>query len=658
MEATKLVAGMDIHPVAVIIARVTYLLALAPGLARRSGPLSVPVYLGDAMQLSVHPMMAGKELTIRVPPPAAGDSKSGQPNGNGGEHLDFPETFCRDPALFDKAIEIMRGGSEQGLTRSQIEQSLTRTTQLHYDAIPTIAAHREPALTEERKLAIADLGKTYVVFDKLRREGRDTVWGYVARNLSRPLFLSAAGGWANVILGNPPWVAFRHMSADLQTRFRELAKTERVFVGGKLATQNDLCALFTVRVAALYLRSGGRLAFVLPLAAMTRGQFEKFRTGIFDSVRLRFDETWTMDDRLQPLFPVPSCAIFTTKRRVGQQMADKIVRRGYFGVLPYRDAPEDIADAQLTVDEKPGDPTEASFEGGSVYRKQFRQGATLVPRFLCFVERRNLGALGSDPSAPYVVSRRSTQEKKPWKSLPGIEGRVEREFLRPVLLGESILPYRVWRPFEGVIPVTGNGEVLNAQTAANRGYQGIAEWMRQAEAAWNGDVSESNTLSLKERWDYHGGLSSQFPIAPLRVVYAASGTIPAACVLERSQSAIEHKLYWTASATREEASFLTAIINSETGRKRGERRQSRGQWGARDFDKVIFNLPIPRFDPANALHGEIASAAAEAEAIAAAAAIPEGAAFQRARRTVRDALTEAGVAQRIDTLVERLLDGG
>ncbi|MER8678492.1 hypothetical protein [Mesorhizobium sp. M1405] len=525
-EATQLISGMDIHPVAVIIARVTYLLALAPVLNQRSGSLSIPVYLGDALQLSISRMLTDKELTIRVPPPAAGDGQSGEPNGSGGEKLDFPEVFCRDPALFDKAIERMRSGSEQNMTRPQVEQALARITEQHYAAIPTAGAFRQEGLTEEQKRGIEDLGKTYLVFDRLRREGRDTVWAYVARNLSRPLFLSASGGWANVIVGNPPWVAFRHMSADLQVRFRDLSKSERVFVGGKLSTQNDLCALFTVRAASLYLRSGGKLAFVLPLAALTRGQFEKFRSGIFESVRLRFDETWTMDDRVQPLFPVPSCVIFATKRRVGQQMTEKIVRRAYSGSLPYRDAPEDIADARLTVDEMPGDLTEATFTGGSVYRKQFRQGATLVPRFLCFVERRNLGALGADPNAPYVVSRRSTQEKPPWKSLPGLEGRVEKEFLRPVLLGESILPYRVWRPFEGVIPVTAKGEMLSSDTALNRGYQGIAEWMREAEATWKANASESNSLSLKQRWDYHGELSSQFPVAPMRIVYAASGQIP------------------------------------------------------------------------------------------------------------------------------------
>ena len=53
IEASQHVAGIDIHPVAVIIARVTYLLALAPVLPRRRARLTIPVYLGDAMQLSV-----------------------------------------------------------------------------------------------------------------------------------------------------------------------------------------------------------------------------------------------------------------------------------------------------------------------------------------------------------------------------------------------------------------------------------------------------------------------------------------------------------------------------------------------------------------------------------------------------------------------------
>ena len=219
-EATQHVAGMDIHPVAVIIARVTYLLALAPALKGRAGGVSVPVYLGDAMQLSISEMIGGKELTIRVPPPPAGEGKSGEQGANGREQLDFPDTFCRDPALFDKAIERMRSGAEQAMTREQIERALYRIVEQHYRA----------DVTKEQQDAIADLGKTYETLQKLRREGRDSIWAYVARNLSRPLAFSAGAGWANVVVGNPPWVAFRHMSEDLQRRFKELAKGLGVYV--------------------------------------------------------------------------------------------------------------------------------------------------------------------------------------------------------------------------------------------------------------------------------------------------------------------------------------------------------------------------------------------------------------------------------------------
>ena len=69
----------------------------------------------------------------------------------------------------------------------------------------------------------------------------------------------------------------------------------------------------------------------------------------------------------------------------------------------------------------------------------------------------------------------------------------------------------------------------------------------------------------------------------------------------------------------------------------------------------MFNLPIPRFDASESLHNELA-AAAEAERIAAPFELPETVKFQRARKFIRDVLTESGVAPHIDDLVARLLD--
>ncbi|PPD45771.1 MAG: hypothetical protein CTY15_02610 [Methylocystis sp.] len=647
LEISQHVCGMDIHPVAVIIARVTYLLALAPALTVRAGEIHVPVYLGDAMQLSISQFLAGEELTIRVPPPPAGEGKSGERDEKGRQQLDFPATFCREPALFDKAIERMRTGSEQGMTRAQIETALRRITEQFYKA----------DITHEQLLAIDDLGKTYVTMDSLRREGRDSVWAYVARNLSRPLAFSSGDGWAHVLVGNPPWVAYRHMSPDLQKRFKELARAAKVFVGGKFATQNDLSALFTTRAVSLYLHGGGRIGFVLPMAALTRGQFEPLRRGSFHPTCIQWDAAWAMNDDVQPLFPVPSCVLLGRRRATSRAVPE--TARLYSGALPMRDAPEElvdrlIAEGKFKAVENAPRPAEGLFTGGSAYRKLFRDGATLYPRKLCFVERRQMGRLGPDPSAPAIRSRSSSQEKPPWKTLPALEGKVEIEFLRPALLGESILPYRVWAPFEAVIPVDDTGEVLDAEAALNRGHDGLNDWMRKAERVWN--AHRPSEMSLVQQWDYYGKLASQFPSSKLRVVYAKAGTLLAACVIRDPAYVIDHKLYWATVATEGEARYLAAIFNSETTRARAAQWQSRGQWGARDFDKVVFNLPIPRYDGKDKTHADLAKAAAKAEKIAAAVDLPESVKFQRARKMVRDALLGAGVAQEIDSLVARLLD--
>lgn len=311
-------------------------------------------------------------------------------------------------------------------------------------------------------------------------------------------------------------------------------------------------------------------------------------------------------------------------------------------------------DARLTVAEAAPAPARAQAEGGSPYRDLFRCGANLFPRMLVLVERKVSGRLGVDPQAPLVTSRRNSLEKRPWSEISSLEFKVEKEFIRPVLLGESILPYRLFQSFEGIVPVLESGSVLSADRAADHGFTDLATWSEAAERAWNEFGKQSRPFT--KQINYINQLSGQFPIAPLRVVYAKSGSLPAAMVLRDHRAVIDHKLYWAAPATEEEAHYLAAVLNSETGRSRAERYQSRGQFGARDFDKVMFNLPIPLFDAADPLHRDLAEAGAHAEDVAREVRLVEAEKFQRARRRIREALAEEGVGDEIEKLVEKLLD--
>ena len=385
-RATVQVFGMDIHPVAVVLAHVTYLLALAPVLAVREGSIVIPVYVGDAMQLSVRRLLSGEELIVPVPAPS--DEERRGRIATGEKALRFPESVCRDAALLDNVVQRMQLDSENGR-----------------DVAAFRAALRPLGVTNSS--AVSELAETYRLYDELRRSGRNSIWAYVARNLSRPLYLAADERKADVVVGNPPWLALRHMKEDLKKRFRELAQGERVYVGGKLATQSDLSALFFARAVALYLKIGGRIGFIMPLAALTRGQFEAFRKGSFLSSKVAFEKPWTFDDSVQPLFPVPSCAVFARRERaIAKPMSDRVT--AYSGELPFRNAPEAIADRHLTVTEDAPALEIAKYEGGSAYRELFRDGATLYPRKLCLMERVPVGRLGGNPAAPQGYLRIET----------------------------------------------------------------------------------------------------------------------------------------------------------------------------------------------------------------------------------------------------------
>lgn len=626
------VTGLDVHPVAAIFARVTYLLGLGSALAKRSGDISVPVYLGDALQWNVR-RDAEQDLIVEVPP----DPRQGK---KGGPLLRFPLALCADPVLFDRLMGLMHEASEAG---SDPDAFLRAAQGLGIDP-----GHMQT------------LGATYRTYDKLRRDGRDHVWTFVARNLSRPVAISD-GGRVDVVVGNPPWLSYRYMSPPMQARFRESARALGVWVGGdeaRLVTQIDLSALFFARSAQLYARQptpqrdGGRIAMVMPLAALTRGQFRAFRGGSWHRVTVGFEEAWVLDNQeIQPLFRVPTCVVFARRTHALARRTPSRVT-AFVGRLPFKDAPEEVADRHLTVFDAPA-PSEVSYEARSAYRERFHQGATLVPRMLCLVERVDAGRLGTSAAAPLVRSRRSTLEKQPWRNLDPLQGPVEAEFLRPVFLGESIAPFRVLRAFEGVVPALPDGTVLDARKAGDRGLHRVSEWMRQAEALW--DLHGAGARTLVQRWNFHNGLGVQFPISRLRVLFAASGTLPAAVLVRDDQAIIEHAIYWAAIESEDEGHYLVATLNSENARARVAHMQSRGEQGARHFDKLMFTLPIPRFDGRKPEHQALADAGREAERVAAGVAIPESTAFQRARAAIRQALRDDGIAGRIDHLVEELL---
>lgn len=114
-------------------------------------------------------------------------------------------------------------------------------------------------------------------------------------------------------------------------------------------------------------------------------------------------------------------------------------------------------------------------------------------------------------------------------------------------------------------------------------------------------------------------------------------------------------MYWTAANSLEEAAFVATVLNSEIVLDRVRDLQPVGQRDPRDFDNLVWTLPIPEYDAAEALHVDLAAAALHAAEVAARVELPDTAHFTTRRRLIRDALVADGVAETIERLVDALL---
>ena len=603
---TNHVLGMDLHPVAVTLARVTYLLAI--GRDRLTNPsrglVQVPVYLGDSIQWQEQQLdlWTAGNLVIH-----ADDKKE-----LFAAQLRFPDSLLENAAIFDQLVnELAKKASSKKRGAS----------------VPSLSAvYKRLAIPLE---AQATVDATFKTMCRLHDEGRDHIWGYYIRNLARPMWLSRANNRVDILIGNPPWLAYRHMTPEMQVVFRKMSEARGLWAGSDVATHQDLSALFVARAVELYLKKGGSFALVMPNAAVDRRQFEGFRTGNYKGKtgavlsQIAFDGSWD-------LRRIRAVELWTGKLDV---------------------AHTSWSDTQKKLKRAKGEAKIVNPAIESEYEPAFTQGATLSPRFLFVVSPKETSPLGLPAGKVAVASSRSVNEKAPWKDLPTVEGVVESEFLRPLISGETLVPFRITHPQHAVFPCTAHG--LISQSDDLELYPSLAQWWRQAEDIWTQHRS-NDRLSLSEQLDWQSKLTKQLPVPALRVVYNASGMHLCAAKLEDRRAIVAKSLYWAAAATAQEADYLCAVLNAPAMTEFARPFMSYGK-DERHFDKHIWQVPVPKFDATNPVHAKLAQLSTTAAAISGKFPVEADLHFAATRRHIREAIEESSAGKEINEIVYELL---
>jgi len=497
---------------------------------------------------------------------------------------------------------------------------------------------------------------------RLHDQGRNHIWGYYVRNLARPLWLSRRGNQVDFLIGNPPWLAFSHMTSDMQAAFRTMSQRRDLWAGAELAPHQDLSALFVVRVCELYLRKGGQFAFVMPNTAIDREHYAGFRTGVYGGrsgvLSVSFSPSWDLR-RIRPhFFPRAASVVFGARTDyAGADGSEESIPEPqgmpertevWTGRLRLDNAKWAAASEWLT--RTPGLVRRTGQIERSPYSPFFTQGATLVPRMAFMVEVQASSPLGIPHGKVSVRSSRSVQEKKPWKHLPSLSAVVESEFVRPLINGENLFPFRVGEPSLAVVPCT-REKLLDEHDIEEQA--GLQQWWAQASCAWDANRS-SSVRTLSESLDFQSKLTKQLPIPTLRVIYNTSGMHLCCSKLRNARAIIANGLYWAAMRSEDEASYLSGVLNAPITTELTRPLMSYGK-DERHIHKHVWELPIPEFDPANANHQRIARLSTDCETLVAHFAIDTGLHFAASRRHIREYLKSTEAGRELDELVFEMI---
>jgi SAM-dependent methyltransferase len=573
------VVGFDLNPLAVLTARVNYLLAIADLLEHRTIEITIPIYLADSIRMPSR----GKELRTADAyefPTAVGNFL-------------VPAAVCDSPERFDRFCRVLEESVQAGLSVESL-----------IDRVRSFA----PKAEESR------LRELYEQFLELHRRGLDGLWARLLQNNFAPL----VAGPFDCIVGNPPWINWEHLPdqyrSELQTLWREMQAGGPVYLGKKW----DISLLMAQVVMTHLLKPGGRLGFVITQSAFKTNlggrDFRKFRLPDQTPVRvLHVDDMVS----LQPFegasnrtavmvlekgkatrYPVP----YTLWRKVrGKRFTYdstleevmRATRRLNFYAEPVD--PSDPTSPWLTARPKALKAIRKVL-GNSDYEAHagaYTGGANAV-YWVDIVHKRPNGL---------VVVRNITEGAK--VKVEEVTEPIEGDLLYPLLRGRNVQRWRA-EPSAYIIMTyleAESGPRVIEPSEMERRYPNTLRYLRRFESV------------LKRRTDYrhyfepsgkpfYAMMPRPGSFAPWKVVWReVSHTLDAAVAgpFDGKPTVPDHTLILIDCASKEEAHYICAALNSAAARL-----SVQAYIVLHPDPHILEHIRIPRFNPKDPVHRRLA----------------------------------------------------
>ncbi|MDE0032466.1 MAG: N-6 DNA methylase [Deltaproteobacteria bacterium] len=592
--------GFDIDPLAVSLAKTTWVVTLADEIKAATSPIVIPIYHADSL-FSVTP------ITPRLPD--FGESET-IPISLDGIKIDLPDALiqpeCRE--LFDRIIDWAYDETLDAQANGCADHLTEQGTARFLDG--AAAALGISLSAELKKTLVPAVFALVHRMAELALAGRNGIWAFILRNTYRPGLLA---GRFNGLVSNPPWLA---MSSLGDNPYREVltgrAKLYGIRPPGQSFLHLELGTTHLLHAVDRYLAPDAAVACLIPGTLFNGHHHELFRRREFLTaarpIALDISEMWQVE---HGTFKYPGAAVIGHKRASTDKLAETAIA-GFLARWDGLEATEFSVRAIVNkrtawVLEQEGVPV-----ASSTATVMPQQGADLMPRTAVCIEIVNEAGVEYRVDTPsrgtlYGFTIKEAKELKD-ERFPGyvapcfVYRMAQSANLLPFVLGEHCAPIAI----PAVRDDHGAWRILDE--AHIRGM-GLTETARRFRTINDKLEQVGQGKKLQQRIDERMKLSKQVMPQDGYLILAGAGGkhICAACVqiAPNDNLVVDQTLYWRAVSGEVEAWFLVGMLNSYAMTEAITPFNPKGAFGERHIHALPYRL-MPAFDPANEDHREVA----------------------------------------------------
>lgn len=594
-QLSNSVVGFDIDPLAVLLSKLNWAMAMRAFVPHAAADLLIPIYHADSLftVAPITPLIEGnyeeQDLTMVFD----------------GEQVILPG-FLITPInrrLFDSLIHSCY---ETAKARARNAAEEFPRAQAEMLVATLIRDAGVPMEEQQSETIIASCYTLIATLERLQREGRNGIWPFLLGNSYRPGLVREQ---FNAIVSNPPWMAMSKL-ADNPYKTVLVSRAERYGIkpAGSSHLHVELATVFFLNSVDKYLQDNALCCIIMPDTLLNGYHHEPFRNQQF----LRAD--WQVDLRVNEIWDVPADtfknkAIVVFGQKVNNANPNPVTGRRIFSNL----ADEPCEFRLLRQGRRSAwssNPNAHDITEGVLERIPFLQGADIMPRTLVFhnAVRQPNGRWSVQPiprqndNLSYLVS-----DAKLHRDFSLNVRNVDDQFIYDCYLSNHILPFYTCDPAKALLPMRKEeGRWLVVDEAA------LVQYGTGASTAFQSIF----TASIETAREYFDRINYRLKLNPqvfdaindekqLVMVGAGGGYTCASYVpfgqINKAKTIIDQTIYWYIAESEEEALYITGMLNSEALDTIIADFQPEGAMGRRHVHKLPYAV-TPPFNADNPAH--------------------------------------------------------